>query len=267
MKLAGYLHVHSTYSYDGKVSFADLKKGFVARGIQFVCMTEHTDWLTQASYDAFVEACHTHSDEQILFIPGLEVSFPDAHVIVAGISGRMDLTLPPLELVRRGHEDGAFIVFAHPHRSRFTAPEGVEPYLHAIEIWNGQYDGKRVPRPAAWAYRDRLAILYPKMRVTAGPDLHRWSHLPSPCLEVEVEERSSRAILQALHTGRYALKSARIRIGSTDTLAAYPHPRRLALESAVTLHFIRCARWIHATLKRFNIRVPKKLMDRIRSRV
>ncbi len=268
MKLAGYLHVHSTYSYDGKVSLVDLKKGLVDRGVDFVCLTEHTDWLTQEKYQAFFRECQALSDEKILMIPGLEVSFPDAHIILAGLSEGIDPRLDPAELVKQGYAQGAFVVFAHPHRSQFRAPTGMEPYLHGIEIWNGQYDGKRVPRPAAWGYRDQLAKQRKeKLFVTAGVDFHRWSHLPGPGLEVEAEERTPQSILQALHAGRYTIAGRHVSLASGASLDSYQHPFRLRLESAVTLQFIRLARSINALLKQWNISLPKSLLERIRGRV
>lgn len=268
MKLAGYLHVHSTYSYDGKVSLVDLKQGLVARGVDFVCLTEHTDWLTQEKYQAFFRECQALSDEKILLIPGLEVSFPDAHIILAGLSEGIDPRLDPTELVKQGHAQGAFVVFAHPHRSRFRAPAGIESYLQGIEIWNGQYDGKRVPRPAAWSYRDQLARQRKEqLFVTAGADFHRWSHLPGPGLEVEAEERTPQSILRALREGRYTIAGQRLTLASDASLDTYPHPLRLRLVSTVTLQFIRLARSVNALLKRWNISLPKSLLERIRGRV
>ncbi len=267
MQLKGYLHVHSTYSYDGKVSLVDLKKGMFAQGVQFVCITEHTDWLTKEKYQAFFDECQQLSDEQIQLIPGLEVSFPDAHIILAGLGRDIDPRLDPTELVKQGSEQGAFVVFAHPHRSKFQAPAGIEPYLQGIEIWNGQYDGKRVPRPAAWAYRDALTRRCPSLFVTAGADFHRWSHVPGPMLEVEVEKQDQRSILQALHMGTYHLVGKGLRVSSLARLDAYPHPQRLRVESALTLRFIRLARGINAVLKNWNIRLPKALLERIRGRI
>lgn len=267
MKISGYLHVHSTYSYDGKVSLVDLKKRLVAQGIQFACLTEHTDWLTPEKYQAFFRECQNLSDESIFFVPGLEVSFPDAHILLVGLKAEVDLSLSPIELVKAGHEQGAFVVFAHPHRSHFQAPKGVEKYLQGIEIWNGQYDGKRVPRPAAWSYRDVLAKQKNALFVTAGIDFHRWSHLPGPHLAVEVEQKTIGALLQALHAGRYVIMGPHTLIESKASLDSYKGMRWLRIESFVTLQFIRLARWINAVMQRWNIHLPKCVLEWIRARV
>lgn len=267
MKLSGYLHLHTTYSYDGKVPLAELKAGLVARGARFACVTEHTDWLTKDKFQAFFEECQALSDESILLIPGLEVSFPDAHILMAGLKTVLDPQLPALELVKQGKEQEAFIVFAHPHRSSFQAPEGVEPLLEGIEIWNGQYDGKRSPRPAAWKYRDRLAERSGQMLVTSGVDLHRWSHLPGPGLEVEVEIFRADAIIQSLKQGKYCITGHRSIIAANETYDARPDKVRLNRESAWAIWFIKFARKINAFLTRFRIRLPKKFRESIRKRI
>lgn len=267
MKLRGYLHVHSTYSYDGKVALADLKAGLKADRIQFVCVTEHTDWLTQERFQAFFEECHRLSDESILLIPGLEVSFPNAHIILAGLPSSVDPQETPLELVQRGQAMGAFVVFAHPHRSRFQAPTGVEELLHGVEIWNGQYDGKRTPRTAAWDYRDRLAKQHGRMFITGGIDFHRWSHTPGPCLEVQVSERTEEALILALRQGDYHLTGSGLTIASTESLSSRLDQASLRRRSTRSIRFIALARALNAALARVHLRLPKGFRERIRKRV
>ncbi len=268
MTCLGYLHLHSTYSYDGKVSLVELKQLLLAQGVQFACVTEHTDWLTEAKVRAFMEDCRRLSDESFLFIPGLEVSFPNAHIIVAGLKEVLDPQSSPLELVQRAQAKGAFVVFAHPHRSHFQAPEGVEPYLQAIEIWNGQYDGKRVPRPEAWSYRDKLAKKWEKnLFVTAGVDLHRSSHLPGPGLEIQVDTLDEKAVLQALHEGAYVIVGSGMRIEATAAWASVQNQAAIRRKSYWTIRLIYLARSINAGLARFHVRLPRGFREALRKRI
>ena len=68
--VTGVLHVHSTYSYDGKESLLSLRNFLVEKGISFCCLTEHTDYLTLEEAQRFAQECRALSTGTFLFIPG-----------------------------------------------------------------------------------------------------------------------------------------------------------------------------------------------------
>ena len=71
--LRGIVHAHSTRSFDGSCDYAALRELFVAGGLDFVCMTEHIEYLDQGDVDAILADCEAHSDARFVFVPGIEM--------------------------------------------------------------------------------------------------------------------------------------------------------------------------------------------------
>ena len=72
-KFRGVAHVHSTYSFDGRLTLDELAVSFKARGIQFVLMSEHVESLDPEKLGSFISDCKQNSDESLLLIPGIEI--------------------------------------------------------------------------------------------------------------------------------------------------------------------------------------------------
>src|SRR6478672_7400008 len=84
--LKGALHIHSTYS-DGELSLAQLREVYVAAGCRFACITDHADAFDETLLRAYVAESTALSDEQFLFVPGLEFSCTDRmHIIGYGVT-------------------------------------------------------------------------------------------------------------------------------------------------------------------------------------
>lgn len=261
MKVHGAFHVHSHYSYDAKLSLRELRELFVSRGLRFVLMTEHTDDLSHERAQAFFRECSALSDEDFLFIPGYEVTFPKAHIIIAGLAACPDPQMEPLSLVKEARDNGAFTVFAHPHRSRYKAPEYTHDLLQGVEVWNFQYDGKRFPRTCALEYLHEdfgdsaLAV--------AGMDFHRAEHIDGPHLEVEVDSLTQEDIMHALHGGRFTLIGHHFRLDASGKMRGFKK-WRVRIGSAISTRCIAWSKAISGFAKRRHIPVPKSLRRLLR---
>ncbi|WP_208102995.1 PHP domain-containing protein, partial [Escherichia coli] len=63
----GFAHCHSNYSYDGKYTYSELKELFLKENLDFVCITEHIEYLDQNQIDTIIDDCRANSDDQFLF--------------------------------------------------------------------------------------------------------------------------------------------------------------------------------------------------------
>jgi hypothetical protein len=206
MRLRGVAHVHSTYSYDGCHSLADLAAFFRAEGLDFVLMSEHNRGLSDAIMAKLAAECAALSDARLLVVPGLECeATPDwVHVLGYNVSRLITAREAPAILAAiRGA--GGFAALAHPHYRDASAlvDPGTLAGLQGWEVWNGKADGGHAPQAKSLDVYAELRRTQPRLMPLGGADLHRLESYPGICLEVDGAERTAGAILSALSAGTY----------------------------------------------------------------
>lgn len=263
MELTGILHCHSTYSYDAKLSLRELKELFQKNGIQFVCMTEHTDELTEERAAAFVAECDELSDATFRFIPGFEVPFRRAHVLMIGQRAFHDVYAPTIEILKRWTHEASFVVLAHPVRNAFVVGDDLLAEIDALEVWNQQYEGKRVPRVRSLKLFDALRGKKPELVATGGVDFHRTEHFGAPLVTLSVDTLTEAAIIEKLQTGAFLVHSSVARVyGSLPNAPEIIRTHRW--ESHFSVSVIVLGKWVNAMLATCGLSLPKSLKQRIR---
>ncbi len=257
MNIRGALHVHSTHSYDGSMSLGELKQTFQKHGLSFACMTEHTDFLDEVRARIFVEECRALSDASFVFIPGFEVPYQDAHVLMIGCERFLGQSADREGLL---HWTSAsrLTVLAHPVRNHFRVDDPLGGVLDGIEIWNGQYDGIRAPRTRAARLYERLLFARPHLLRTAGLDLHRAEHVHGPVVALEISILSSETIIAALSAGTYTFSDIPAR-------GVWRPSLRTIGTSFFSSTLVSLGKRTNALLKHFGISAPKSLRRRIRA--
>lgn len=263
MELKGILHCHSTYSYDAKLSLSELKVLFLKSDIRFVCMTEHVDTMTEQSAHEFVSECEALSDDSFLFIPGFEVPYKHAHILMIGLRDFFGNYAPTIENLKKWTEKTKFVILAHPVRNHFDVDGGLLGEINALEVWNQQYEGKRVPRIRSLTLLQKLRLKKPALLATGGVDLHRREHLGAPFVRVSVNSLSELEIIEKLKEGEYTVFSAH-----TSFTGICTDPKTLKenhrFESAISVAIIIFGKLVNKALATCNISLPKSLKQLVR---
>ena len=253
--LKGISHVHSTFSFDGKVEIDKVHEFFAHRGFDFVLLSEHIETLDLPRMQEIYDACARVSTAQCLLIPGIEID--ELHILIFGIarpSAYDDLE----SFTRNCHAGGSLIVLSHPVKIRKGIPAAVLPLLAGVEVWNTRYDGRRSPRPASEDLFRQLRRNSPGLVAVCGMDFHNYSDFSPISLEVETASREPHAILDAIRRGRARICShgAVIPIYDDSPAAAMLAHRvrgRIAAvmyDGAVT---------VYRALKRLGLRIPRPI--------
>ena len=200
--LKGIGHVHSTFSFDGKVELAEVHAFFAARGFDFVLMSEHVEHLDLARMQHIYDSCLRVSDSRCVLIPGIEID--DLHILIFGIQ-RPESFDGNLPFTLEAHRGGALIVLSHPVKIRKGIPDAVRPLLAGVEVWNSRYDGRRAPRPASLALFRELQAVSPQLAPFCGVDFHRQSDFSGVSLAVDAASRSPSDIVAALRASRFRI--------------------------------------------------------------
>lgn len=270
MEVKGILHCHSNYSYDAKLSLRELKELFQKNGVQFVCMTEHTDELTDERAMAFIGECEALSDETFLFIPGFEVPYrvleEHAHVLMIGMRSFYERYASTIEVLKPWTQEASFVVLAHPVRNMFKVDDGLLEEIDALEVWNQQYEGKRVPRTRSLKLLEKLREKKPLLIATGGVDFHRKEHFGTPLVSLVVEALTEASIIEKLQTGAFVISSPQASFEGT-LLNTEVLKKKHWFESIISVSVISCGKFVNKIFALFGISLPKSLKQRIRKKL
>lgn len=265
MHYKGVIHMHSTHSYDGKMSLSELKQLLMSQGISFACMTEHTDTLTPEKAQAFVSECRDLSDDQFVFVPGFEVPYQNAHILHIGATECISQTAD-VEQLKQWREVTPFVVLAHPVRNKFAVDQAMLDVIDGIEVWNQQYEGKKVPRVRSLKLLQALETKKVGLLATGGLDLHRKEHYGAPVTTLVAEALSTEKIIQALQTGAYTFGNEQVVLASFGTFKVGTK-NAIVVPSALSVGIIVFGKTVNKVLAMCGISLPKALREKIRSRV
>ncbi|MFT5037365.1 MAG: hypothetical protein ACI9VM_000945 [Candidatus Azotimanducaceae bacterium] len=268
MDYKGVVHMHSTYSYDAKVSLPDLKQLLVSEGISFACMTEHTNEMTPESAAAFVTECRSLSDESFVFVPGFEVPYKDPkvfHVLMIGATEFISSFAQEAEL-RAWAEVSSLVVIAHPVRNKFFLDDTLKEVIDGVEIWNQQYDGARVPRIQSYRLLESLREEKPKLLATGALDFHRVEHLTYPRYDMTLQELTEEAIITALKKGDCTFGNSNHSISPKGTWSG-AGKLSVRMTSFLSTQIIYLSKRISKILAKLGLSFPKSVKRVIRTRV
>ncbi|HLG71511.1 MAG TPA: CehA/McbA family metallohydrolase [Chloroflexota bacterium] len=186
------LHNHSRASRDSKLSIDDLIAQAKARGLDGFALTDHDSTAGNA------EALEKARQNDLLLIPGCEVSSRDGHVLALFVeqpAGR-----GPLERVlEEVHQQDGLAVIAHPLRYgggvQRRVLERCIGLVDGIEAYNP--DNTPLGNRTGWSLAQRHAKFQ-----TGGSDTHTIQNMAHGVTVVDAEARSLEGVREAMRRGR-----------------------------------------------------------------
>lgn len=195
------LQVHTTEgSADSLLTPKDLGAACRAAGLDGVAVTEH-------SPSAYDEAAEILAAEDLIFVPGREVSCGSAHLLVFSNDRRVLEGLP--RLASPGHQafsrDDVACVWAHPasasgsgvYPPMIPPGERVSGIVHGVEVLNGRH----LAFPASIRAAVELAASL-GLPSTGGSDAHHARDLGRCFTEIDSSQQDGAAgVIDALRQG------------------------------------------------------------------
>jgi len=196
------LHCHSELSHDGRDPVDLLVKQAEAVGLDGIAVTDHD------AIHASKEAAALAEEYGLVGIVGMEVTSAAGHVLALGIDEEIPPGLAYDETLEQIHEQGGITIVPHPFQS---SRHGVAAHIadeqlasaDAIEVYNSRLLTGRSNRQAE---RFATAHAVPK---TAGSDAHISEMVGQAITEIDADERSVGAVLDAIREGRTSVVGQR----------------------------------------------------------
>ncbi len=127
----GDLHIHSIYS-DGCTTLEGIIQIALKKGLTVISKADHN---TCRGNHKLAILCR---EKGLLFIPAIEVSSKEGHIVVAGVDHWVKESFTAEETAEKAHDLGGIAILAHPYykgsqRDRAFLKKGID----AIELLNG----------------------------------------------------------------------------------------------------------------------------------
>lgn len=170
--LKGLLHIHSSYSYDGKNTLEEVVDFAKKKGYKFLFLTEHSDFFNADKFKSLVNDCNALSGNDFIVFPGIEYRCDNnLHLLCIGIKTFLHSN-DPVSIIKKSQEEGGVTIIAHPYTNGCKIPEDVIKIVDGIEIWNAAKDGRFFPHYLAVKLFNKYKKINPDLIGVGGLDLH-----------------------------------------------------------------------------------------------
>ncbi len=179
-------HVHTVRSKDARTTIEELPRIIKAKGLDGIAVTEH-DNFDPPSFD------------DVLIIPGIEVSTRDGHVIGFGVRQAIPPGLSADETIRRIHDQQGVAIVPHPYDpvSKCVKLSELQEHPDAVETVNADALSFYISN---WlARRDAARFGLPQV---GGSDSHIPQSIGDAFTVVDAESRTIEGVLQAIRQGK-----------------------------------------------------------------
>jgi hypothetical protein len=185
------LHIHSKHSYDGFLEVEEIVKRAKEIGLGGFALTDHN------SIDGIKIAKELAEKENLIFIPGLEISSSDGDVLALGMEQLIPNGLSAEETIDKIHEAGGLAVAPHPFATlfhRICVGDLIRDLkFDAIESFNGRtLSGNKLAKKAC------NELNFPE---TAGSDAHLAEEIGNGCTIVDCNS-NIQDVLVAIKKGK-----------------------------------------------------------------
>ena len=196
------LHAHSDLSYDGRDPVEKLLQQAATVELDALAVTDHD------AIEASLAAADLAADYGLVGIPGMEVTCAAGHVLAIGVEELIPSGLSFTETIDTIHDRGGIAIVPHPFQEfRSGVLANISPRelsaADAIEVYNSRLLTGRANRQAKrFAQRNGMPM-------TAGSDAHIFEMVGQAVTNVDADERSVDAILDAIVQGRTSVEGRR----------------------------------------------------------
>ncbi|HDD72693.1 MAG TPA: PHP domain-containing protein [Candidatus Aenigmarchaeota archaeon] len=238
------LHCHTYYSKGKKIPWEamaspeDAFKFAKKRGLSGIAITDHD------TVKAWKEARKAARKYGLLFIPGIEITSSDGHILGLGLNEIIPRGLPLEETIDRIHEQGGIAIAAHPFDVK---GEGVGDRLggfDAVEVFNSM-NLDRISNNVAETKAEKLG-----KPMVAGSDAHTKEMIGTSVNYIDAQNIDG--VLKEIRLGRVRFQGGYV---SVELLVDWARRRMIMSRQDII-------RYVEENYNPLKAWISKKLMER-----
>lgn len=204
--IKGILHVHTNFSYDGKIGIEELRKRARKEKVSFIIIADHAETLLERkNIGKFLQETGNYNSPPFV-IPGVEYTCsPRVHLLAIGIKGIIENYKDPLNVIKNIRREDGLVIWGHYDFKLRRDDVEILKKVDGVEIWNRKYDGKTSFLPYKGRVFKMIRDKYNNnLKMYNGADLHSfssWSNLFVTMPDVS----SSEEIMKNLRAGNFKI--------------------------------------------------------------
>ncbi len=194
------LHIHTSFS-DGAHSPKKIVETALEKGIDCICITDHQE--TKGA----IEALRFGFDQNILIIPGIEITTKAGDVLGINIRKVIPNNLSLRETAREIRKQGGMAVIAHPFDwplMKFKGKKEDFLQIEAMEVFNARVPKILNKRAFNFSQKHNLAL-------TAGSDAHRARFVGRAYVETQKKILSAKDLIREIMERRVKIKGKNLK--------------------------------------------------------
>ncbi|HEX9708852.1 MAG TPA: CehA/McbA family metallohydrolase [Candidatus Thermoplasmatota archaeon] len=196
------LHIHSRYSPDSRLDPREIGRLAKARGLTALALTDHN---SVDGHGPMRAAC---LEEGVLFIPGIEVTSAEGHILAYGVGKAPTSGKSAAETIEEVHALGGIASAAHPERvyTGLSVQVVRAARFDAVEAFNAQSAEGHNAQARKVAEELRLPV-------TGGSDAHFGDRISQGYLRMEAPPERADEAIEIILRGRNAAGGTRSGFG------------------------------------------------------
>ncbi|MBI5392776.1 hypothetical protein HZA96_02810 [Candidatus Woesearchaeota archaeon] len=208
MEFKGLLHVHSTYSRDGKYNIQQIREFY--KDYDFITITNHYEHCSER-FDEIISEIDIQNNKpnsigkKQLILFGFEYQYNYSHILFIGHKGTMPTNLEKIKALIK--EKKPLVILAHPQMKDFELlKKSLIDSVDGFEVYNSLHTDKQCP---AFHLLRKLKEMREKksaMKAFFGEDFHNGVNSDT-AIYVTAEKLASTDIIQAMKNGDYYIKN------------------------------------------------------------
>ena len=184
------LHVHTSFSPDGRAPPEEMVRAARALGMAGIAITDHN------TVDGIEKAVALAGEEGVIVVPGIEVSSSDGHILGYGLKAHIKRDMSPEETIEAIHDAGGIAVAPHPYR--FWSGLGEEVVKRC------KFDAVEGVNSRSTKHHNALAQQLAKelgLGTTGGSDSHGPATIGESFTEMETAPATADDVIEAMKKG------------------------------------------------------------------
>lgn len=261
----GILHVHTNFSYDGKIKIEELRERARKEKVSFIILADHVETiLEKKNIVKFLKETGNY-DFPPFVIPGLEYTCSSrVHLLAFGIKGIIENYKDPFHVIENTHREDGLVIWGHYDFKLRRQDKEILRKVDGVEIWNRKYDGKTSFLPYKGKIFNMIRSKYNNnLKMYNGADLHSFSYWSNLFVTMP-DVSSSEEIINNLRAGNFKMVNRYVHISAGNFSPSFRQYVLMQFTGMVSFLITKVKNTSYYLCRKFKIPISSEMREMFR---